>query len=301
MPLAIAVLIFLFGTAVGSFLNVVVMRFGVSPLRGRSRCPYCNKTLEWFELIPLFSFLIQKGRCRTCKNALSRQYPLIEALTGVMFLLVFWRFTMRFPDVISSQFLIHNAFWIWPLVVLWWYYGSVLIAISAYDVRRYLIPDAFVEPAIGVAFLAMLYQALLSHFRQPLFPESGLKFSQAAALMFGRIPFGVFGSAFLGVLVAVGFLGALYWFSKGRAMGFGDVKLGAFMGLALGWPDVLIALLVAFIIGSIWSIAAIILKRKTLKSLLPFGPFLAFGMMIAMLGGDFLLNLYFRVLPQIFF
>jgi leader peptidase (prepilin peptidase)/N-methyltransferase len=302
MLLAIAGLIFLFGTAVGSFLNVVILRLGVSPLRGRSRCPHCGKTLEWFELIPLFSFLIQRGRCRRCRSQLSLQYPLIEFLTGALFLAIFWRLIWRFPTGIAPQvFLSGKALWIWPLIVIWWYYGSVLLAIAAYDVRKYLIPDALLFPAIIVAASTTIYFQVLRWTQPPLFPLGGVVFSGQEAMLLGRAPFGAFGSALAGILAACGLLGALYAFSKGRAMGFGDVKLGAFMGLALGWPDTLVALLVAFVTGMLWSIALMVAGKKSLKSYLPFGPFLAFGVMIAMLAGDMIMRFYFRILPQMMF
>jgi leader peptidase (prepilin peptidase)/N-methyltransferase len=302
MSFAIGLSVFLLGTAVGSFLNVVALRFGKEPIRGRSRCPHCGKTLEWFELIPLASFFAQGGRCRGCRARLSWQYPLIEALTGLLFLAVFWRLIFRFPAGISPEvFFAGPAHWVWPLVVLWWYYGSTLIAISVYDVRHYVIPDAFLGPALAVALGGVGYQEALRMFGVRLWPESGLAFAGPASFVLGRMPFGAFGSAAAGVLAAVGLLGALYWFSAGRAMGFGDVKLGALMGLMLGWPDTLVALLAAFIIGSMWSIAAIALKKKTMKSHLPFGPFLAVGTIAVMLAGDILVNVYLRSLPQIFF
>lgn len=302
MPFAIGISIFLLGTAVGSFLNVAVLRFGTEPIRGRSHCPRCGKILEWFELIPLVSFFIQKGRCRGCGTPLSLQYPIVEALTGMLFLAVFWRLVWRFPSGIAPEvFLSGGALWVWPLVALWWYYGSALIAISAYDARHYLIPDAFLGPSIGVAVLGAGYLEALRIFGARLFSDAALSFSGPESLILGRMPFGMIGSALAGILVAVGLLGALWWVSRGRAMGFGDVKLGAFMGLALGWPDTLVALLLSFAAGALWSIAAIAAKRKTMKSHLPFGPFLALGMMTAMLAGDVIMHFYFRALPQVFF
>ncbi len=82
---------FLLGTIVGSFLNVVVIRYGIRTLKGRSKCFSCDKTLRWFELVPVFSFLIQKGQCRSCLSRLSLQYPLVELITGLVFTLVFWK------------------------------------------------------------------------------------------------------------------------------------------------------------------------------------------------------------------
>src|SRR3989344_5512160 len=85
--------LFLFGLCVGSFLNVVAIRYGTerSIITARSACPHCGKTLSWFELVPLLSFILQKGRCRNCKTKISFQYPLIEFLTAVVFVIIFWK------------------------------------------------------------------------------------------------------------------------------------------------------------------------------------------------------------------
>lgn len=302
MTLGVAILIFLFGAAVGSFLNVVVLRLGVSPISGRSRCPHCGKTLEWFELIPLISFFLQKGRCRACGARLSLQYPLVEFLSGAMFLLVIWRLVWDSPVGISAEvFLAGAVLWIWPLVVLWWYYGSVLLAISVYDVRHYIIPDALLLPAIAVGAVGAAYLKGLELAQPALFPATGIVFSGADAAILGGVPFGAVGSAIAGVLTAAGFLGALHLFSAGRAMGLGDVKLGVFMGLALGWPDTLVALFIAFVVGMLWGLTAMVAGKRSLRGYLPFGPFLAFGVVAAMLFGDIVMRFYFYILPQMMF
>jgi prepilin signal peptidase PulO-like enzyme (type II secretory pathway) len=300
MPLAAAFFIFFLGAAVGSFINVVVLRLGVSPVSGRSRCPHCAKTLQWFELIPIISFLVQKGRCRSCKTRLSLQYPLVEALAGFLFLAIFWRWVWNSPVGISAEALLGSAgIWVLPLIALWWYYISALIAISVYDAKHYVIPDALLLPAIMVAIGGVVYIQTLNWIGPPFFPETGIVFSGIYALMLGDVPFGAIGSALAGILAAVGLLGALHWFSAGRAMGFGDVKLGIFMGLALGWPDILTALFIAFTAGMFWGLAAIATGKKSMKSYLPFGPFLAFGIIGAMLAGNIIVEFYFRALPRI--
>jgi leader peptidase (prepilin peptidase)/N-methyltransferase len=299
MSLAIATFVFFLGAAVGSFINVVVLRLGISPVSGRSRCPHCGKTLEWFELIPIISFLAQKGRCRSCKARLSLQYPLVEALTGFLFVAIFWRWVWNSPVSISPEALFWGAgIWILPLVVFWWYYISTLIAISVYDAKHYVIPDVLLLPAIAAAAGGVMYIQALDWIGPHFLPETGIVFSGIYALMLGQAPFGAIGSALIGIFTAVGLLGALHWFSQGRAMGFGDVKLGILIGLALGWPDILTALFIAFTAGMFWGLAAIATGKKSMKSYLPFGPFLAFGTIGTMLAGNIIVEFYFRALPR---
>lgn len=118
---------FIFGTIVGSFLNVVVLRYNSSfSIYGRSGCPSCGKTLTWFELIPILSFFLQMGRCRVCGSRISLQYPLVEALTGVLFLFIFLK---GLPA----------AFTFYMFVI-----SSLLVAILVYDIRHKIIPDGLV-------------------------------------------------------------------------------------------------------------------------------------------------------------
>lgn len=121
--------IFIFGTIIGSFLNVVSLRYGTgeSVVYAGSRCFSCGKRLSWAELIPIFSFLVQKGRCRNCKSKISWQYPIVEFLTGLLFLVIFLKF---FPNF---QF---NVFY--------WLIFSLLIIISVYDIRHQIIPNKLV-------------------------------------------------------------------------------------------------------------------------------------------------------------
>ena len=134
------VLIFIFGTIIGSFLNVVILRYntGNSVLKGRSRCFACGKTLKWYELVPVFSFLAQKGRCRKCKAKISRQYILVEIITGGLFALIFY-----------IQHSIFNILYLWAM-------AGLLIIISVYDLRHLIIPNLFVWLFNFLAFFFML-------------------------------------------------------------------------------------------------------------------------------------------------
>ncbi len=138
--------IFLFGLAIGSFLNCVIYRIenNKSFLKGRSYCPLCRHTLNWQDLIPVFSFLFFKGKCRYCHKKISIQYPLVELMTGLIFLLIFY-----FNNSVFNFFNLAFLFYI----------TCVLIIIFVYDLKHYIIPDKVLFPAIAIIFL---YQLIFS-------------------------------------------------------------------------------------------------------------------------------------------
>lgn len=225
------VLVFAFGAIIGSFLNSVIYRLEVGKdfLRGRSFCPNCKQILGWKDLIPIFSFLILKGKCRYCKRKISLQYPLVEFFNGILFTLVF---LYQPKDLIFYFVLI-----------------PFLILIFVYDLKHYLIPDKIIYPAI-----------LLSFFYRLIKGEKGLILSLLPSLFFL----------------------ALILISKERWMGFGDFKLTALIGLILGWPKILVAVFFSIFLGMIVGLVLILLKKKTLKSPLPFAPFLISGCFFAL-------------------
>jgi prepilin signal peptidase PulO-like enzyme (type II secretory pathway) len=256
---------FLFGLATGSFLNSVIYRLdtGESLIKTRSHCPCCKKTLSWMELIPVVSFILQRGRCKHCRKPISLQYPLIELATGILFLLVISNSKFLISnEVFNAQFLISVIFWLFVI--------SCLIIIFVYDLKHYIIPDQVVYPAIIVAILYNLYSSLITH-------HSSLFYNLLAAVIAG------------------GFFLLIILISRGKWMGMGDAKLAFFMGLVLGWPKILHALFLAFLIGAFVSVILMILKKKTLKSEIPLGPFLAAATVIAMFFGDILINLYLKL------
>src|SRR3989344_5500233 len=247
-----SVLIFLFGLIIGSFLNVVIYRLKTkesifSPhllkiffkrrslsskgagLMTRSHCPKCRVVLRWYDLIPLFSFVLQKGRCRYCYNRISWQYPLVELAAGILFLLISFkvldfRFGIWDLSRIKYGIEIRNLL----LLIYWFYIISILIIIFVYDLK-----DCLLSALVASVFFLFL------------------------------------------VLV-----------SKGKWMGMGDVKLAVLMGLVLGWPNVLWALFLAFMSGAVIGLVLIAFKKKTLKSQIPFGPFLAGAAVFMMLFGE---------------
>lgn len=267
MEILFFLFVFLFGLIVGSFLNCVIYRFetGQGFLRGRSFCPHCKHKLSWQDLIPILSFLLLKGRCRCCQKRISWQYPLVEIATGLLFLLIFNHALAG--QVSNFQNLFTLAYY---LIIV-----SFLIIIFVYDLKHYIIPDKVIFPAIGMVlvynFISDLY---FNHLTIKPFNHS---------LLFSGI---------LAAFIAAIFFFSIFLISKGHWLGFGDVKLAFFMGLFLGFPNILAGLFLSFFIGAIISVALVLLKKKTLKSEVPFGPFLVAGTFLALFWGKNLISFY---------
>ncbi len=250
MELILSVFVFFFGLITGSFINSVIYRLeskksiifdrrlnNFSQKKfSRSLCPKCGHELNWYELIPLFSFIVQKGKCRSCHKRISWQYPLVELAAGLIFLFIFNRYNFSFN------------FYSFLIICLSWIISVFFIIIFVYDFKYYLIPDKIIYPSIISGIFWVLVNKELNW-------QSSL-FSAAGATIF-----------FL-LLVII---------SRGRWMGMGDVKLVFFLGLILGWPKILASLLLAFWSGALVSIILILTKKKTIKSQIPFGPFLVFS------------------------
>src|SRR3989344_282688 len=257
------VFVFAIGLCIGSFLNCVIYRLekGESFVKGRSYCPHCKHSLMWLDLVPVFSFLFLRGKCRYCKGKISAQYPIIEIVTGLAFLLI-----------ANFQLPITNVGGLVNLIFLL-YMSSSLIVIFVYDVKFYLIPDKVLFPTVGIAFV----------------------FRLVASFFIGNWVLGL-GNYVLAALISSGFFLAIYLISRGAWMGFGDVKLAVLMGLVLGFPNILAALFLAFFFGAIIGIGAIFLQKKGLKSEIPFGPFLIVGTFMAMFFGGQIINWYLQFL-----
>jgi leader peptidase (prepilin peptidase) / N-methyltransferase len=252
-----ALLVSLFGLVIGSFLNVVVYRLprGESLVKPRSRCPSCGRDIRAVENIPVASWLALGRRCAGCGVRIPVRYPLTEALTGGLFFLMGARFglAMQLP----------------AFLVL----AASLIAISAIDIERRLIPKRIVWPA---------------------FAGSGAFLALAAAL--DRDWFQLL-RAGLGAAASFGILFVIHLISP-RGMGFGDVRLATLLGLGLGWlgwGHVALGLFLGFLFGGVAGVAALAAGRSR-KSGLPFGPFLALGTVVAVLIGNSILDWYLGTL-----
>lgn len=280
----IIITIFLTGLAVGSFLNSVIYRLktgegfffppkspqkflrNLGELTGleRSYCPHCKHALTWQDLIPLLSFLTLKGKCRYCQGKISWQYPLIEISTALIFLLIF-----------NSQFQISDQFSIFNFLILiyYWIIASFLIIIFVYDLKHFIIPDKIIYPAILVSGIWYLV--------------SGIFFNLYTKYEILNVIFSALGAA--------AFFLAIVLISRGRWMGLGDPKLAFFMGLFLGFPNILVALFFSFLIGAIIGIGLIVFRKKALKSEVPFGPFLVTGTLIAFFWGETIISWYLNL------
>jgi len=282
------ILIFIFGSAIGSFLNVVICRLetGEGIVKKRSHCVKCGKTLTWYELIPIISFLGLGGRCRSCKEKISWQYPLVEIATGFLFLAVFYFLGFRILDLIGHWKLVIGH---WFLLIYLWYLISSLIVIFVYDLRHYIIPDVVLFPAIGVSFLYRLFE-VLNFGHCPL----RLCLSEARNLFeIWDLGFGIwqnFFSYLIAATVATVFFLTIILVTRGRGMGLGDAKLAFLMGLLLGWPNILVALFLAFFVGAVIGVGLIFWGSKTMKSQIPFGPFLIGGTIIMLFWGQLFLD-----------
>jgi len=279
-------LIFIFGLVIGSFLNCVIYRLetGGNFLKGRSFCPRCRHILSWIDLIPVFSFFWLKGKCRYCHKKISIQYPLAELFTAVIFVLILnyelgimnYGFSVVGGGVLS----IHNLLFIILNSLFLFAIASFFILIFVYDLKHFIIPDKIVFPAIAIVFLYQLFGVwgLVGHWP--------LGFGVLKPLLNPLV------SAIAGCL----FFLLIFLISRGKWLGFGDVKLGFLMGLFLGFPQIVVALFISYFIGAIIGIGIIFLKKGTMKTEVPFGPFLVFGTFIALFFGDFLAGWYWNLI-----
>lgn len=242
---------FILGAIIGSFLNVVLLRHGTGrSVQGRSGCMSCAKKLSWYELIPILSWCAQYGRCRGCGSRVSKQYPIVELLTGVVFVYGYF--------VVSSQLVALPIL----LVML-----ATLVLITVYDIKHMIIPDKW---SALFAVLSLIF-ATMYWFESPLdifITQAGIVHLLAGPILF--IPFWL-----------------LWYVSKGAWIGLGDAKLAVGIGWLLGLIYGITAIVISFWIGAAVGVALLLIShlvnrsgRITMKSEIPFGPFLVLGTLI---------------------
>jgi len=288
---------FIFGTIIGSFINVLVDRTDTkeSPFKGRSSCPYCHKTLAWWEMVPVINYFYLKGKCSSCHHKLSLQYPLVEFFTGLLFSLAYWRF-FHFPLINLHLFTVFNLENILILINLffWFYWLFVFLVISLYDLKKYLILSGVLIPAIVISFFWRTFLGIIFSIKHFSFlPQINLLLG-SQSYVFGNYSY--FPSLILGIIFAGGLISLLVYTTKEKAMGWGDAILAVFIGIILGWPGAIIALIIAFLSGGFSSLILMFLKKKTLKSYLPFAPFLSLGAVTVMLFGDIIIKGYLSLI-----
>jgi len=253
----LAIIVFIVGLVVGSFLNVCIYRMPKkeSIVRPRSHCPYCNKTIPWYDNIPLLSFIILGGKCRFCKVRISPLYFGVELLTGFTFTALL------------------NHFGLGPVFVIYAALISSLIVCTFVDFKILEIPDEITLSGIMLGFILSFS-----------FPQLMGKDMRSAALFQSFLGFLVGG----GSIYIMGLIG-MFLFKK-EAMGGGDVKLLAMIGAFIGWK---LALLVFFISPFFGSIIGIFLKIKQKKEMMPYGPYISLGAAVAIFWGDRILEYIF--------
>ena len=291
MTLTAYLLTFIGGTFVGSFLNVISDRIDTeeSIFYGRSRCDKCKKTLAPLELIPVLSFLIQGGKCKKCGVKLSYMYPLAEILTGAAFALAAY---------VTGLFITPTN-----LVILTFFYllvvFSVYVVLILTDLKFRLLPNRIVIPTIffvlGYIVLSYTYALAKSYFALKnddfgrYLLEAGLWNSRFYSVLQS------FGVIIISTFVIFMFFWFLIFITKGRGMGGGDLKLSILIGLFNGFPNNILSIFLGFFLGAVISVGLILLKKKTMKDTIPFGPFLILGSIIGFVYGTQLLNWYFRL------
>jgi len=240
---AVGTTFLILGIFLGSFLNVVSDRLYRKQnfLTDRSRCEHCNHILTPKNLIPIFSFLIQKGRCTFCHKKISPLYPISEILTGLAYLFAYYM-------VVFQNLEIANLIY---LIIIF----SLFLIISFTDYKFYEIPF---EIIVTGSIFSILYRSLVL---KNLNLDNLLTEIISVATVF----------ALFYLIIAI---------SKG-GMGGGDLKLACFISLAVGYPANISAIYFGFVLGGVFGILVLIFKLKKLKSQIPFGPFLILGAVLS--------------------
>jgi len=243
------IIIFVLGLVFGSFANVVIYRLpkGKSIVSPGSQCPSCGKNILWYDNIPLLSYLLLKGKCRFCKVKISPRYFVVELITGLLFLSLYFKFGLTVNLLIYAFFVL------------------CLLIMGFIDIDTYLISDVIVLPGIVIGLLCSIF------FRGMHYELTGI---ESIWYSFTGILTGC------GILIFLAMIGRLLF--KKEAMGGGDIKLLSMIGAFLGWKSVFITIFFASLLGTVISLTLIGLKKKKMEDYVPFGPYLGLGAIIAL-------------------
>lgn len=286
---------FILGSVIGSFLDCIANRsFTKQSFLGRSFCDNCKKTLPWFCLIPIFSFIALKGRCYFCHKKISYESTLVEIVTGL--LTGFILFTSIPMGIFEQSWLDQVPLFLDNIFKLFAIYVFIIVFIT--DIKSGLIPDRITYPSIIIAAVYLIiasiikvsifyYSLKLSVLGQYLLPPNSDYFYRHVMTYIQLIGWSYASGIGIGLFFLI-----LILVTKGRGMGGGDMKLGVFIGLVLSFPHSLAALMLAFLFGSVLGVGLIISRLKKFGETIPFGPFLSLASIIILIWGDQIINWY---------
>src|SRR3989344_4040451 len=282
-------LVFVVGASVGSFLNVVIDRVpsGKDIISKLSFCDKCKKTLAWYDLIPVVSWLVLGGKCRYCREPLSPQYPIVEGATALLFVFVASRF---FPFNAGNSALTLSHY----LTLFYYLFSiSVLVVIFMIDLKHQIIPNKISYFAIGVSLIYLLILGLLqTQVTRSLTAQiaPSLVSTQLQTIWFAKI------NTIVAAVIASAAFFAIVYLTKEKALGGGDAKLALFIGLLVGWPLILVAIFLSFILGAIIGLNLILLKLRKFGQRIAFGPFMCVAAIITLFWGEKLFFCYTIIL-----
>ena len=290
----------LLGLAFGSFLNVCLSRWpnDESVVQPRSHCRNCARSLSWWENVPLLSWLVLRGRCRTCKVWIGWRYPLVELAVAILWAISAWRFMNRALDPqLPTAFVYYDlANTLCTLLLLW-----LLVALAALDAEHLWLPNRLTFPGIALGFA---YSVLKFAFLVKRDPLADLPLTSAMA----NVPFGIWGVvvwSLISILIAGGFILLIRWvywlIRRQEGIGLGDAKLMALLAAWLGLPGTLVAFAIGVLLGTIAALALLLSPKAgrtagawaTTK--LPLGTFLCIGGVVSALWGHQILAAYLRM------
>lgn len=261
MYILVITYLFVIGAVLGSFVGAMAWRIHLrrAVMNERSECEHCHHKLNVIDLLPIISWFSLAGKCRYCGKPIGRTAIVLELGTAALFVVSYWVWPLPLVSVLD-----------WVYLSLWLVSLVGLVFLWLYDQRHYLLPNVVVWPlaAIGLVMFGIRM------------------FQQDASLVYAA------SQAVLSLLPVTGLYGILYMVSGGKWVGFGDVKLGIFIGLALGWPLALLAMMIANIAGTLYILPGLLSGLLTRNSRIPFGPFLIIGTIIAMLVGQQIIDGY---------
>jgi leader peptidase (prepilin peptidase)/N-methyltransferase len=257
----------LLGLIIGSLLNVCIDRIpaGKSIIRPPSHCDSCNQRLREIDLIPIFSYIWLKGRCRYCGNKIPLRIPIVEFITASLFALITWSFLHQ-----HSNLSVHLAM---PLI-----YACLFVLIAFIDLKEQVIINMTIY--VGVA-LALIFSFFWFNFFWPdfsIWPSQGHGIGILSSLLGGTV-----GAIFILIPNLI---------TRGRGMGGGDVMLAGLIGAATGFPLIIVALIIGIASGGLLAITLLLLRKKKRKDAIPFGPFLCLGAMATLLWGPQIMHWY---------